>query len=56
MKRFLQLQSFSNTVSPSTTPPSGGKSRRDSNLESDAESLVEEGDLVLLDGKLVVGK
>lgn len=56
MKKFLQLQSFSNTVSPSTTPPNGGASRRDSNIASDGDSLVEEGDLYIQDGQLIVGK
>ena len=56
VKKFLQLQSFSNTVSPARTPPSGGGPRRDSNLESDSESFVEEGNLTLKDGQLVVGK
>ena len=43
-------------MSPARTPPSGGASRRDSNLESDSESFVEEGNLTLKDGQLVVGK
>ncbi|KAF6028691.1 hypothetical protein EB796_013012 [Bugula neritina] len=52
VKKFLQLQSFSNTISPSLTPP---ETKRDSNLESEAHFLLEEGQLsVGHGGQLVV--
>ena len=53
VKKFLQLQSFSNTISPAGSPPTG---KRDSNIESGSESRVEEGDLSVQDGHFVVGK
>lgn len=53
VKKFLRLQSFSNTVSPSESPPSG--SRRDANTGGSTEYIVEESALSTKDGQMLAG-